>query len=124
MDRRGKPKKGKAEAKRRHVRKSPKDPAGKVGDLEKRLAEALQREAEAVKREAEAVEQQTATGEILRVISGSPTDAQPVFDAIVRSTARLCDAPYKWVYRVQDELIHFAAARHSSPEAQARVEQW
>jgi hypothetical protein len=40
---------------------------------------------------AEAREQQAATSEILRVISSSPTDVQPVFDAIVRSAVRLCD---------------------------------
>ncbi len=43
---RGKPKKIKAEAKRSLARKSPKDPGGKVRDLEKRLAEALMNLAE------------------------------------------------------------------------------
>src|SRR5712692_5344348 len=56
----------------------------------------------------QAHEQQTATAEILRVISSSPTDAQPVFDTIVRSAVPLCDGLYGFLGRFDGELIHFA----------------
>jgi two-component system NtrC family sensor kinase len=46
-----------------------------------------------------ALEQQTATAEILRVISSSPTDVQPVFDTIVSSAVRLCDGLFSALSR-------------------------
>jgi two-component system, NtrC family, sensor kinase len=63
----------------------------------------------------EALEQQTATGEILRVISSSPTDVQPVFDAIVASATRLCEADLSGLYRFDGTLIHFSAQHGRTP---------
>jgi signal transduction histidine kinase len=58
----------------------------------------------------EALEQQTATSEILRVISSSPTDTQPVFDAIAANAARLCSANDAQVLRVEGEMLRLVAA--------------
>src|SRR4029450_12263809 len=55
------------------------------------------------------LEQQTATGEILRVISSSPTDTQPVFDALVRRTASLCGASDAAMLLVRDGELHHVA---------------
>ncbi len=64
---------------------------------------------------AEALEQQAATSEILRVISSSPHDVQPAFDAIVRSAARLCEAEFSAVTRFDDGLLHLVAINNMSP---------
>ncbi len=63
----------------------------------------------------EALEQQTATSEILSVISSSPTNVQPVFDAIARSAKRLCVALYSLVFRVDGEVITLTAADGATP---------
>src|SRR5262249_38411618 len=65
---------------------------------------------------AEALEQQTATGEILRVISSSPTDVQPVFDTIAEHAVRLCDGVLGGVYRFDGQLIHFVAHQNWTAE--------
>ena len=66
----------------------------------------------------ESLEQQTATSEILGVIASSPTDVQPVFDAIARSARTLCLGKIGAVFRYQDGLIHLAAA-HGATAPQA-----
>ena len=63
----------------------------------------------------EVLEQQKATGEILRVISQSPTDAQPVFDMIAEHAMRLCGALHGGVMRYDGELVHVAAHVYVSP---------
>jgi len=103
MRRSAKPAKVKAEAKRPLARKAPKNEGPRVDDPEKRLAEALQREQVLV-------EQQTATSEILRVISSSPTDVQPVFETIMTNAVTLCDAQEASVFRFDGELIYLVAS--------------
>ena len=67
----------------------------------------------------EALEQQVATAEILRVISASPTDLQPVFDAIAHSAVRLCSGVFGVVYRLEGDIVHLVAHHNFNPEAWA-----
>ena len=64
-----------------------------------------------------ALDQQTATSDILKVISGSPTDVQPVFDAIVGAAVRLCHAVQSNVQLFDGQLMHFVAAHNIGPAA-------
>ena len=63
----------------------------------------------------EALEQQTATAESLQVISSSPTDVQPTFDAIAMSATRLCEAEQGTVFRFDGRLIHMVAHNGGGP---------
>src|SRR5262249_11797403 len=65
----------------------------------------------------EALERQTATSEILSVIASSPTDVQPVYDAIVRSAVTLCEATLATVYRREGDLVHLVGIQHQHPYA-------
>jgi signal transduction histidine kinase/putative methionine-R-sulfoxide reductase with GAF domain len=56
----------------------------------------------------ETLEQQTATGEILRVISGSPTDVRPVFQAVAERAMRICDASNARIFVVEGSNLRCA----------------
>jgi GAF domain-containing protein len=71
----------------------------------------------------ETLEQQTATSEVLGVISSSPGDLKPVFETLLTNATRLCDAKFGTLYLCEEGKIRFAAAHGVPPafaEARAR----
>jgi two-component system, NtrC family, sensor kinase len=64
----------------------------------------------------EARELQAATAEVLRIISMSPHDIQPVFDTIAQNAARICQGRFAFVVRFDNELLRFAASHGLTPE--------
>ena len=84
------------------------DSARTIADLERRLAEC------AAERDA-ALAQQAAAAEILQLINASRSDLAPVFEAIVASAAKLCEAEFSAVARFDGGLLHLAAVNNLSP---------
>ena len=85
-------------------------------DLEQRLEEYRRKLAEARGHLAEAQEQQTATSEVLGVISSSLGELQPVFEAILANATRICEAKFGNLL-LYDGNAFRVAAMHGAPEA-------
>jgi len=64
----------------------------------------------------EALQQQAATAEILQIISGSPGDLQPAFGKMLAHAARICEAKYGNVFRLEGDTLHLVAS-HNTPAA-------
>jgi signal transduction histidine kinase/HAMP domain-containing protein len=71
----------------------------------------------------EALEQRTATSEVLRIISSSPTDLQPVYRAILSNVTRLCDANIAALFLYDGEVLAAAAHHNATPEFARHIEQ-
>jgi two-component system, NtrC family, sensor kinase len=83
------------------------------------LTELRQRTDDLVERTAdltEALEQQTATSEVLGVISSSPGDLEPVFETMLKNAVRLCDAKFGNIYRHDGDELRVVAS-HGTPIA-------
>ena len=93
--------------------KAGKVPTASIADLEQLSQRTRELE--------EALQQQTATSEVLSIIRRSPADAQPVFEAIVQSAARLCGAIFSVVYLYENDHLRVAATKNFTVEATNQI---
>ena len=72
----------------------------------------------------EALEQQTATSEVLQVISSSPGDLHPVFATILENATRICEANFGNVYLWNGDAFHLVAANNTPRALEGALSQW
>ena len=97
---------------RTHVDRIRKPPA----DLEQQLQVCRRELAEAQEHLAEALEQQTATSEVLGIISSSPGGLEPVFQTMLANATRICAAKFGVLWLVEGDAFR-AVALHNAPPA-------
>jgi len=85
-------------------------------ELEQQLESCRRELAEARQHLAEALEQQTATSEVLQVVSSSPGELEPVFQAMLANATRLCAAKFGVLWLVEGDAFR-AVALHNAPPA-------
>ena len=87
-----------------------------LNELRQRTTDLTERTADLT----EALEQQTATSEVLQVISSSPGDLEPVFATMLEKAVRICDATFGNIYRWDGTALHLIAT-HNTPPAFAEA---
>jgi hypothetical protein len=115
-------KSAKGQTQGRKLRSTGTKPRTRVGksraDLEQQLEKYRRELAEAREQLAESLEQQTATSEVLQVISGSPGELEPVFEAMLANAVRICEAGFGVMYRYDGDAFQ-PAAMLNAPAAYA-----
>ena len=87
-----------------------------AGQLQESYAGLEQKVDDRTRELSESLAQQTATSEVLRVISGSPGDVKPVFESILDNATRICQAEFGTIYRYDGNLFHMEASHGEPPE--------
>jgi GAF domain-containing protein len=82
-----------------------------LNELRQRTTDLTERTADLT----EALEQQTATSEVLHVISSSPGDLEPVFATMLGNAARICDAKFGNIFRWDGDAMHLVATHNTPP---------
>src|SRR6266540_6679724 len=96
------------------------EPNSLTAELETQLEVQTRELAETRKALAEALEQQTATSEVLQVISSSPGELEPVFNSMLENATRLCDAKFGTLNLYDGSAFRIAAV-HNVPPAFAET---
>jgi signal transduction histidine kinase len=99
--------------------------ADQFNDMAGRLQESyanLEKKVEDRTRElSESLEQQTATSEVLRVISSSPGDLQPVFEAMLKNATQICQARFGGLWLCENQDFHIVATHDLPPEYREKM---
>jgi hypothetical protein len=91
------------------------EPNSLTAELKTQLEVRTRELAETRKALAEALEQQTATSEVLQVISSTPAELEPVFQAMLANATRICEAKFGMLYLWEGEGQYRVAALHGAP---------